>query len=54
MSTLIQLASSPKNTHALVGSTGGRTAHFLEGLEVNRRDPWPGGDNYHMLQPTNM
>ena len=36
--SLIHSGSTPKTMHA--SSTGGSTAHFLKGLEVNQKYPW--------------
>ena len=41
-------ASRLETMHELVGFTGGSAEHFLKGLESNRRDPRPGGNNFHM------
>ena len=42
MSPSVHLTSRLETTRAQVGFTGISTAHFLEGIKANRRDPLQG------------
>ena len=51
ISTLLDLASRLETKRAQVSLEGVNPAHFLEGIEVNQRDPRQGEKNGHMIHP---